>query len=36
MTDQISPLGEGWDLHAAEWIAWSMTPAWTSKRKASR
>ena len=26
MTDQISPLGEGWDLHAAEWIAWSRTP----------
>ncbi len=26
MTDQILPLGEGWDLHAHEWIAWSRTP----------
>jgi SAM-dependent methyltransferase len=26
MTDQILPLGEGWDLHAHEWIAWSRSP----------
>jgi SAM-dependent methyltransferase len=25
MTSQI-PLGEGWDRHAQEWIAWSRTP----------
>lgn len=25
MTDQILPLGEGWDLHAHQWIAWSRT-----------
>jgi SAM-dependent methyltransferase len=23
MTDQARPLGEGWDVHAREWIAWS-------------
>ena len=26
MTDRKRPLGEGWDLHAREWIAWSRTP----------
>src|SRR5260221_2966199 len=25
MNDQTRPLGEGWDLHAHEWIAWSRT-----------
>jgi SAM-dependent methyltransferase len=25
MTDQMLPLGEGWDRHAHEWIAWSRT-----------
>ncbi|HXL19982.1 MAG TPA: class I SAM-dependent methyltransferase [Streptosporangiaceae bacterium] len=25
MTDETRPLGEGWDLHAHEWIAWSRT-----------
>jgi SAM-dependent methyltransferase len=25
MNGQVLPLGEGWDLHAHEWIAWSRT-----------
>jgi ubiquinone/menaquinone biosynthesis C-methylase UbiE len=25
MTHQALPLGEGWDLHADQWIAWSRT-----------
>jgi SAM-dependent methyltransferase len=36
MTDRIPTLGEGWDQHAHEWIAWSRTPGLGSYEKFHR
>jgi len=36
MTDQAPTLGEGWDQHAHEWIAWSRTPGLDSYEKFHR
>ncbi len=35
MTGQL-PLGEGWDRHAREWVAWSRTPGLDSYDKFHR
>ncbi len=36
MTDPMLPLGEAWDLHAREWIAWSRTPGLDSYERFHR
>lgn len=36
MTNRMLPLGEGWDKHAHEWIAWSRAPGLDSYEKFHR